>query len=71
MNNKEIAYSFSLLADLMEIHGENPFKIKSYQNAYRTIRSLDKPLGEFTQDDWSQTKGIGKAILGKIEELLQ
>ena len=71
MNNKEIASSFSLLADLMEIHGENPFKIKSYQNAYRTIRSLDKPLGELTQDEWSQTKGIGKAILGKIEELLQ
>lgn len=70
MNNKEIASSFSLLADLMEIHSENPFKIKSYQNAYRTIRSLDKPLQDFSQEELSQTKGIGKAILGKIEELL-
>lgn len=71
MNNKEIASSFSLLADLMEIHGENPFKIKSYQNAYRTIRGLEKPLAEFSQEELGQTKGIGKAILGKIEELLQ
>ncbi len=71
MNNKEIASSFSLLADLMEIHSENPFKIKSYQNAYRTIRGLDKPLQDFNQEELSQTKGIGKAILGKIEELLQ
>lgn len=71
MNNKEIASSFSLLADLMEIHAENPFKIKSYQNAYRTIRGLDRPLQDFTQEELSQTKGIGKAILGKIEELLE
>ena len=46
MTNKEIAKSFQLLGSLMELHGENPFKIRSYQNAYRTLRSLDQPLAD-------------------------
>ncbi|HKK75041.1 MAG TPA: helix-hairpin-helix domain-containing protein [Saprospiraceae bacterium] len=71
MTNKDIAKSFQLLGDLMELHGENSFKIRSYQNAYRTIRRLPEPLAEMNTEDIASIKGIGKAILGKINELLE
>jgi len=71
MTNKEIARAFNLLANLMELHGENPFKIRSYQNAYLTIRKLDTPLGELSPGELAEIKGIGKAISEKIQELLQ
>lgn len=70
MTNKQIAKSFSLLADLMELHQENPFKIKSYQSAYITLRKLDTPLSEMTAAEIDQIKGVGKAIGEKIQELL-
>lgn len=71
MTNKEIASAFQLLGNLMELHGENSFKIRSYQNAYRTIRRLPEPLSEMETEDIAAVKGIGKAILGKINELLE
>lgn len=71
MTNKEIAKSFQLLGELMELHGENPFKIRSYQNAYLTLRKLDRPLGEMEEDEIAAIKGIGAAISGKINELLE
>ncbi|MFN6245697.1 MAG: hypothetical protein ACK4V4_03265, partial [Sphingobacteriales bacterium] len=37
MHNYEIAEYFTLLSKLMDIHGENPFKIKSYSNAAFTL----------------------------------
>jgi DNA polymerase (family 10) len=71
MTNKEIAKSFQLLGELMELHGENPFKIRSYQNAYLTLRKLDRPLGDMQEDEIAAIKGIGAAISGKIKELLE
>lgn len=70
MTNKEIARSFQFLGNIMELHGENPFKIKSYQSAYITLRKLDRPLSEMTPDEIESIKGVGKAISAKILELL-
>ena len=70
MTNKEIAKRFQLLGSIMELHGENPFKIRSYQSAYRSLRKLDRPLAEMTPEEIGAIKGIGKAITGKIGELL-
>lgn len=55
----------------MELHGENPFKIRSYNSAYITLRKLDKPLSEIPAADLGSIKGVGKAISGKITELLE
>ncbi len=71
MTNKEIANEFRFLGDIMELHGENPFKIRSYQNAYITLRKLDRPLAEMDQPEMEAIKGVGKAIAEKIGELLQ
>lgn len=70
MTNKEIAKTFQLLGEIMELHGENKFKIRSYQNAYITLRKLDQPLSELSDAEIEGIKGVGKAIAGKIRELL-
>ena len=71
MTNKEIANTFQLLGKIMELHGENKFKIRSYQNAYITIRKLPESLSEMSAEEISAIKGVGKAIAGKIQELLE
>ena len=70
MNNKEIAASFQLLARLMELHGENPYKIRSYQRAYAYLGKLGTPLSDMSEEEIMALPGVGKAISGKIGELL-
>ena len=70
MTNKEIANAFKNLAAIMELHGENPFKIRSYSNAYLAIRKIEKPVSEFYNEELTSIPGIGKAILSKIKELV-
>jgi len=71
MENKTIARTLRLLSQLMELHEENPFKIKSVANAYFKVDKLpfalkDKPLAEL-----DKIEGIGKGLASKIIELLQ
>ncbi|MEM6321862.1 MAG: PHP domain-containing protein [Bacteroidota bacterium] len=70
MTNKEIANAFQDLAKIMELHGENKFKIRSYSSAYINLRKLGTPLNEMSDAEISGLKGVGKAISGKIRELL-
>ncbi|MBK8653840.1 MAG: DNA polymerase/3'-5' exonuclease PolX [Haliscomenobacter sp.] len=70
MDNKPIAKAFQFLGELMELHEENPFKVRSYQNAYMTLRKWEQPLGEMPLEEIEAIKGVGKAIAGKIKELL-
>ena len=69
MSNKEIANAFNDLAKIMELHDENPFKIRSYQNAYLNLRKLETPLFEMTDAEITAVKGVGKTISSKIREL--
>ncbi|MDC0230334.1 PHP domain-containing protein [Aureispira] len=69
MTNKEIANHFQTLAQLMELHGENSYRIKSYSNAYRLIRSVESPVHEMSLEEVKKVRGIGDAIGVKIQEL--
>lgn len=69
MSNKEIAYAFDELANLMELHEEDEFRIRSYRNAYLTLRKLDQPLAGMSDAEIKGIKGVGPAIAGKIREL--
>ena len=71
MTNKEIASIFNELASIMELHKENPFKIRSYKSAYITLRKLDTPLEEMSEADLAGIKGVGKAISAKIREYIE
>ncbi|MGH1339770.1 MAG: PHP domain-containing protein [Aureispira sp.] len=69
MTNKEYANQFQLLAKLMELNGENSYRIKSYSNAYRILRGISEPVQEMTLAEVKSVKGIGDAIGQKIMEL--
>lgn len=68
MNNETISENFSLLAKLMDIHGENPFKSKSYANAAFQIDKLTVPLETLSEQAIVGLKGIGETIAHKIVE---
>lgn len=69
MTNSDIARQFNLLAKLMELHQDNPFKIRSYVSAYNTLRKMDEPLAGKTEVELQTIEGVGKAIAAKIHEL--
>lgn len=70
MTNEQIADNFSLLAKLMEIHGDNAFKSRSYSNAAYQINQLKVSLSSLTTEKMDGIKGIGDAIGKKIREQL-
>ncbi len=69
MTTPEIARHFRELAKLMELHGDNPFKIRSYANAYNQLRKDDRDLAALSEKELQELEGVGKAIAGKIHEL--
>jgi DNA polymerase (family 10) len=54
----------------MELHDGDPFRIKSYQFVYQTIRNLDVSLVDLPQSELAKIKGIGKSIALQLIELL-
>ncbi|MBC8035077.1 MAG: DNA polymerase/3'-5' exonuclease PolX [Chitinophagaceae bacterium] len=70
-DNDFIAEQFSLMAKLMDIHGENSFKIKSYSNAAYTIDKLSAQLSSLPHKEIFAIKGIGDAIGKKIIDILE
>lgn len=70
MTNKQIARAFDDLANLMELHEEDDFRVRSYRNAYLNLRKLDRPLAEMPDAEIKGIKGVGPAIAGKIRELV-
>ncbi len=70
VSNEVIAESFSLLAKLMDIHGENPFKIKSYAAASFSIDKLTEELSEIPREKILTIKGIGPSIGKQIIGIL-
>lgn len=71
ITNDEISDSFSLLAKLMDIHGDNPFKAKSYAAAAFSVDKLTTPLSDMNQKDIFSIKGIGESAGNRIIEILQ
>jgi DNA polymerase (family 10) len=71
MDNYAIAENFSLLGKLMDIHGENSFKTKSYSVAAFTIEKLPSPLADLPADKIFAIRGIGKTIGEKIVEQIE
>lgn len=69
MTNKDIASLFHEMANLMELHGENEFKTRTYANAYLNIRKLDIPLGDKSLQELKSMVGIASSIADKIIEI--
>ena len=69
MENKDIVRAFRLATSLMELHDENPFKIRSYTNAVAVLERLESPLIGLDTGQLERIEGIGKALAGKIVEI--
>ena len=70
MDNAAIADNFSLLSRLMDIHGENPFKTKTYSIAAFHIENLPAPLKDTPRETLPRLKGMGESVLAKVLEML-
>ena len=70
MDNFQIADMFSLLAKLMDIHGENGFKAKSYANVAFQLDKVTNSVAEMDMKQVALLKGIGDSAAKKIAEIL-
>ncbi|HAN90661.1 MAG: DNA polymerase/3'-5' exonuclease PolX [Nitrospira sp.] len=72
VHNAEVATAFEEMADLLEIEGANPFRVRAYRFAARTLRDLPVEVGEMVAkgEDLTSLPGIGDDLAGKIKEIL-
>ncbi|MCL4477437.1 MAG: DNA polymerase/3'-5' exonuclease PolX [Nitrospirae bacterium] len=70
MINQQIAGIFDEMADLLEIKGENVFRIRAYRRAAQNIGGLPKDVAQMTEDELLAIPGIGKDLAGKIRHYI-
>ena len=72
VHNAEIAAMFDQAADLLDIEGENPFRVRAYRNAARVIEALPQSVKSLLAAgrDLSEFPGIGKDLAGKIGDIV-
>jgi DNA polymerase (family 10) len=73
IHNWDVAKIFDRIADLLDIEGDNPFRIRSYRNAARTVGDLPHSIAEMVGkgEDLSRLPGIGKDLGEKSEEIVR
>lgn len=74
MENVDVARMFQQVADLLELRGDNPFRVRAYRTAARTIETMPKRLAEIVAHDGkslAELPGIGKDLAGKIVSIVQ
>jgi DNA polymerase (family 10) len=73
MQNPDIAKLFGEVADLLEIQGANPFRVRAYRTAARTIADLTEPLRDVVTKggDLTELPGIGADLAGKVATIVK
>lgn len=73
VQNAEVAAMFDQAAELLEIEGENQFRVRAYRRAARVIEGLPQSIKSLLSAgrDLSELPGIGKDLAGKIAEIIQ
>ena len=73
VQNAEIAEMFDQAAELLEIEGENQFRVRAYRRAARVIEGLPQSVKSMLAAgrDLSELPGIGKDLAGKIAEIVE
>ncbi len=72
MDKEQVAGLLGEIGTLLELKGENPFKVRAYHNAARTLEGLNEPLETLIAEErLGQVKGIGEALQEKITELVR
>ncbi|MGB1778375.1 MAG: DNA polymerase/3'-5' exonuclease PolX [Longimicrobiales bacterium] len=73
MENLDVARTLTTLADLLEIQGASPFRIRAYRNAVTTIDSLTRTLESMVEngEDLTELPGVGTSVAKHVTELLE
>jgi len=73
MENLDVARTLTTLADLLEIQGASPFRIRAYRNAVATINNLTRTLESMVEagEDLTELSGVGKSVAKHVTELLK
>jgi len=73
LDNPQIARVFEEVADVLEIQGANPFRIRAYRNAVRTVEGQATPLRRMVEEGRPLTElpGIGKEMAAHIQEMVE
>lgn len=72
VRNNDIAETFNKIADLLEIDGENPFRVRAYRNAAITIENLSHDVTDMVKngEDLTELPGIGQDLTEKIHDIV-
>lgn len=70
MTNKDIIRQLKLTVTLLEVHNENVFKVRSYQNAVLALERLPEPLADKSPQEIAEINGIGKSLATTIRNLI-
>ncbi|UCG79362.1 MAG: DNA polymerase/3'-5' exonuclease PolX [Nitrospirota bacterium] len=68
MIKKEISKIFRDMADLLEVKGDNPFRIRAYRRASQSVEGISSDVSKMTEKELVSIPGIGKDLAGKIKE---
>ena len=71
MKNQEMARIFNEIADLLELKGENPFRIRAYRRAALNIEGFVRDIAETPKEELMKIPGIGQDLAGKMEEFIE
>src|SRR5574338_246136 len=73
VHNADVAAVFEEIADLLEIEGANPFRVRAYRFAARTLRDLSREVAEMVAkgEDLTSLPGIGEDLAGKIKDIVE
>ncbi len=71
MKNQQIAKIFGEIAELLEMKGENVFRIRAYRRAAQNLDGLAKDISTLTEEELTALPGIGKDLAGKVREYLE
>jgi DNA polymerase (family 10) len=70
MKNQQVAKIFNEIAELLELKGENVFRIRAYRRAAQNIDGLSKDVTTLSKEDLTSIPGIGADLAAKIQEYL-
>jgi len=70
VDNKAVSQLFGEIADLLEIKGENVFKIRAYRSASETMAAWPDPVDRMSEAQLRAIPGIGKDLAAKVRELV-
>ncbi|MDD1716928.1 MAG: helix-hairpin-helix domain-containing protein, partial [Methanoregulaceae archaeon] len=71
ITNQQVAGMLSFMGELLELTGDNPFKVRAFYRAADTVDRLSRPVSVMTEKELDQIPGIGEKIAKKIREIVE